>query len=166
MILEVCSLYNLLVMKRTILCVLLAIAILGSWQQVLAQQATVVASAQTDSTNLNGDWILMPVLASDTATGKMPFIHFSVGDKKFTGFTGCNRMSGNCMIGNGSLSFSQQIITTKMLCEGYNEKEFIANLLRVTSYKIQDGVLTLMADQTPLSKWTRKVVKKVIQSTK
>gem|GEM_PF-228018 len=148
-------------MKKTggylLLAIILCCSLQSMAQQVTAQQATM--HQQTDSTNLNGTWILVPVLPSDTVTGKMPFIHFTVGDNRFTGFTGCNQMSGNCIMRGNNLSFSRQIITTKMLCEGYNEKEFIANLLRVTSFKIKDGVLTLMADQTPLSKWTRKEAK-------
>ena len=109
-----------------------------------------------DTASIEGDWILKPVLASDTATGKLPYIKFSLLQNTFTGFTGCNEMSGALFIKGYSLSFDQNLALTKIACEGYNEKEFINSLLRVNAYKIEDGILVLMDNKTPLSKWARK----------
>jgi heat shock protein HslJ len=109
-----------------------------------------------DST-LEGEWVLQPVLASDTAAGRLPRIHFTLSSKKFSGNTGCNEMSGSFFLRGDSLSFNEQMVTTRKACEGYNEKTFIDNLTKTNRYKIVDGVLQLMSDQTILSKWTRKV---------
>ncbi len=109
-----------------------------------------------DSTLLSGDWYLVPVLPSDTATGKFPSLHFNIAQKKFTGFTGCNQMSGAFVLIANELRFDKNIILTKMVCEGFNEKEFMANLLRVDHYSITNGVLTLLIDKTPVSKWMRR----------
>jgi heat shock protein HslJ len=111
-----------------------------------------------DTSSINGSWVLVPVLASDTATGKMPTIQFDVARQTLTGFNGCNRMSGHVNIHGGQLLFDEHIILTKMLCEGYNEKPFMDNLLRVKGYKIEDGVLLLLDGQAPLSKWKRVAV--------
>ncbi len=49
-----------------------------------------------------------------------------------------------------------------MACIGYNEKEFIESLLRANTYKLQNGILILMFNQTELSRWTRKVTPKPV----
>ena len=114
------------------------------------------ANAQADTGTLSGNWILKPVLASDTATGKIPTISFNLLTHTFTGFTGCNNMSGTFASTDQELSFNPKIVLTKKKCTGYNEKEFVANLLRVTAYKIEKGELTLLIGNAPISKWVRK----------
>ncbi len=107
-------------------------------------------------TTLNGEWFLMPVLASDTAAGKFPSIKFNIAKGTFTGNTGCNRMSGAFQRTDNSLIFSERIILTKMVCTGYNEAAFVTTLLSTNRYKREDSVLVLMFNQTDLSRWTRK----------
>lgn len=123
---------------------------------------SMTATAQTDTGSLSGKWILEPVLPSDTATGKTPTISFNLLTQTFAGFTGCNNMSGKFVARDHHLSFNPKIVLTKKMCEGYNEEEFVANLLRVTAYKIEGGVLTLMIDKTPISKWVRKTRSKLV----
>ncbi len=119
-------------------------------------------TVKADTATLAGNWVLQPVLASDTASGKIPTVSFDLTKNKFTGFTGCNRMSGSFMAKGNTLAINHQLILTKMFCEGYNEKEFITNLLRVNSFKIEGGVLQLMIDKTPISKWVRKTDNKLV----
>jgi len=107
-------------------------------------------------TTIAGNWILQPVLASDTAAGRIPKLNFNLVTKKFIGNTGCNDMSGSFFISKDSLSFNEQIVTTRKMCEGYNEKAFLESFTKTNRYKIVDGVLQLMNDQTILSKWIRK----------
>jgi heat shock protein HslJ len=106
-------------------------------------------------TTISGVWLLQPVLASDTAAGRIPQLNFNLTTKKFTGNTGCNDMSGSFFIRKDSLAFNEHIISTRTMCQGYNEKAFVDNLTKTNHYKIVDGVLQLMNDQTILSKWTR-----------
>ena len=106
---------------------------------------------------LDGEWFLQPALPSDTAVGKIPFIRFNTVKRTFTGNNGCNSMSGSFTANNSSLVFSGSVITTKMLCTGYNEKAFMDNLARANQYKIVNGILVLMNNGTELSKWSRKV---------
>ena len=117
---------------------------------------------EKDTTKLGGQWFLQPVLPSDTAIGKIPRLVLDLTTKKFTGNTGCNSMSGQFDFTDSTLQFNQRIITTKMACVGYNEKEFLETLLRTNSYKLQSGILILMFDQTELSRWTRKVAPKPV----
>jgi heat shock protein HslJ len=116
-------------------------------------------SIAPDDTTIAGNWVLQPVLASDTAAGKIPKLNFNLTSKKFSGNTGCNDISGHFFISKDSLAFNEHVIATRKMCEGYNEKAFIDNLTKTNHYKIVDGVLQLMSDQTILSKWTRKVDK-------
>ena len=73
-------------------------------------------------------------------------------------------MSGTFDYTDSTLSFSERIITTKMNCVGYNERAFIDNLLRTTHYRLQNGMLILLFNQTELSHWTRKVVPKPVSN--
>jgi len=114
-----------------------------------------------DST-LNGEWFLQPVLPSDTATGKIPILHFNISKGTFTGNNGCNSMRGSFSLKGNSLVFNKNIITTKMLCTGYNERAFMESLLRTNQYKIENGQLVLMAEGTQLSRWAREVKKRPV----
>lgn len=107
-------------------------------------------------TSLNGEWFLLPVLASDTAAGRYPTIKFNVAKGTFTGHTGCNRMNGTFRRTDSSLTISERIMLTKMACPGYNEPAFLKTLLSTNRYKRDDSVLVLMFNQTELSRWTRK----------
>ncbi len=108
-----------------------------------------------DTITLQGRWELMPVMASDTAAGKIPFLNFDLKTDKFSGNTGCNNITGGFLVKQDALQFSENIISTKMACEGYNEKAFLENLLKTNRYEIKNGVLQLMFNATVLSKWVR-----------
>ncbi len=110
-----------------------------------------------DTTTIAGKWELMPVMPSDTAAGKIPQLNFDLATKKFSGSTGCNIMSGSFEINKDALGFGANMISTKMACQGYNEKAFIDNLLKTNRYEIKAGVLQLMYNTTILSKWERHV---------
>jgi heat shock protein HslJ len=132
---------------------------------IQAKKDTPVAQAppaQKDTTQLGGIWFLQAVMASDTAAGKIPRLNLDLSTKRFTGNTGCNNMNGTFDFTDTTIQFNQRIVTTKMACIGYNEKGFIENLLRANSYKLQNGVLILMFNQTELSTWTRKVAPKPV----
>ena len=147
-------------MKRLFSCFLFACTAFlstGITAQTIKQQAI-------DETKLSGDWWLLPALPSDTVTGHIPNISFDLSKKKFKGFTGCNEMSGSFMLKGDALSFDKDIISTKIACEGFNEKYFIANLLRVDHYQIKDGMLVLLIDKAPIAKWVRKTNKTLTAS--
>ncbi|MEO6314850.1 MAG: META domain-containing protein [Chitinophagaceae bacterium] len=109
----------------------------------------------TDTVTLAGKWYLQPVLASDTAAGKIPVLQINLSGNSFTGNTGCNNMRGSFQKTPTSFSFNKNIITTKMLCPGYDEAAFMRSLLQANNYKIEKDVLVLLFDGTELSRWTR-----------
>lgn len=122
------------------------------------------APAKKDTTTLAGTWFLQPVLTSDTATGKIPRLQFNTNNRRFAGNTGCNNISGTFTYTDTILSFNKDIIMTKMACVGYNEKAFLENLLRTNRYKMENGMLILLYDETELSRWTRKVMPKPVSN--
>ena len=125
----------------------------------LAAQAQRKGNALPGKAGLAGKWYLQAVLASDTATGRNPEINFDVRHGHFSGNTGCNSMRGSFRVTDSTISFSEQVITTKMMCVGYNEDAFLKNLIRCDGYKIQNGVLILMVEGTEISRWSRKIIK-------
>jgi heat shock protein HslJ len=133
-----------------------ALVLMSSTFANISQTAYAQKEVFTDAETLAGQWKLMPVLASDTAAGKVPVIQFNIANHSFLGNTGCNSMSGKFTLNGNMLSFGEQEITTKLACQGYNEDAFVASLIKVNHYKIENGVLMLMVDQTVLSKWVRK----------
>lgn len=104
---------------------------------------------------LEGEWVLIPVLPSDTAAGLLPLLNFDLNTKTFSGNSGCNQMRGKFFLDRDSLVFLKDIALTKMACPGYNEKIFLENLLKVNNFEIENGVLQLMTNKTVLSKWKR-----------
>lgn len=126
----------------------------------LAQKEVFADGAST----ISGTWVLMPVLASDTATGKPPFIDFNTGSGSFTGNTGCNTMEGKFTVNGNILQFKDPTVDGKNTCLGYNEDAFMANLLKINHFKMENGVLQLMIDQTVVSKWVRKEPKKDLKA--
>ena len=104
---------------------------------------------------LAGKWQLQPVLASDTASGRIPTLDFDLSKNRVNGNTGCNSFGGSFILKGNALSFSSRMISTKMACPGYNEKVFLDNLLKTNRYQIKEGVLQLMYNTTILSNWVR-----------
>lgn len=108
-----------------------------------------------DTFTLAGSWYLLPVLPTDTGAGKTPQLNIDLSKKTFTGNTGCNSMSGSFDYTDSTLVFNERIMMTKMACPGYNEQTFIKNLLRTNSFRFEDSVLVLMAQEQELSRWSR-----------
>lgn len=113
------------------------------------------AQVKRDTTTLAGSWYLIPVLPTDTGAGKTPQLTFNLTQKKFTGNTGCNSMSGSFDYTDSSLVFNENIMMTKMACTGYNEQAFIKNLLRANRFRFEDSVMILMVEEQELSRWAR-----------
>lgn len=127
----------------------------GSSDSTTSIRKETTAVSPKDTATLAGKWVLEPQLASDTASGRIPEIIFNTFDSSFTGNNGCNRMSGRYSLHADTLVFDERIITTRMACLGYNEKPFMDNLVRTNRYKIQNGKLIFLNNETVLSTWVR-----------
>src|SRR5690348_14591749 len=58
---------------------------------------------------LAGKWQLQPVLASDTASGRIPTLDFDLSKNRVNGNTGCNSFGGSFIIKGNALSFSSRM---------------------------------------------------------
>jgi heat shock protein HslJ len=115
--------------------------------------------AQPDTTTLGGRWYLQPVLPSDTATGKTPWLELNLDLARFSGNTGCNSMHGKFYFSktDSSVTFNDKITLSKMACTGYNEPAFLKSLKNTARYKLHKDTLTLIGDDhSELSRWLRK----------
>jgi heat shock protein HslJ len=92
---------------------------------------------------LDSAWELQSQFGSEVHSENIPQLIINSAEKKFSGSTGCNRMSGTFTFDDRKIKFNEEIITTKMACEGYNENAFINTLLKVNAYNIQDSLLEL-----------------------
>lgn len=112
-----------------------------------------------DTTTLGGRWYLEPVLPSDTATGKTPWLELNLDLTSFSGNTGCNSMHGKFYFSktDSSLAFNDKIGLSKMACPGYNETAFLKSLKNTERYKLHKDTLYLIGDDhSELSRWLRK----------
>jgi heat shock protein HslJ len=75
-----------------------------------------------------------------------PSLSFYGSNETFSGFTGCNKISGRyLMSGKNSISFQNASASTKMVCIGdYDENAFLDALHRVNSFRATNGKLELM----------------------
>ncbi len=150
-------------MKRLLASVTAAVFVCAGLSLLFTQQSCASPATNTPAPDsIENTWVLVPMLPSDTATGKLPTLTLDVAHKTFSSFTGCNQLSGNFVVKDNTLKFSSDFTMTKMFCEGYNEKAFIENLLRVDGFRIEDGMLVLISGQTPISKWKNNKASNVI----
>jgi heat shock protein HslJ len=143
-------------LKSFILTALLFGLVSTAWTQV--DSANVEAPKKSmPFAKIGGRWNLIPASELDTAGGQFPEMQFDVKDAKFSGNTGCNRMSGTYFIADSvTIHFSEKMITTRMFCAGYNESAFLQNLLRVDGFKFRKGMLIFMVGNIEVSRWIRK----------
>jgi len=73
----------------------------------------------------------------------------------FSGNTGCNSMSGGFNFTETLIKFENNIRTSKMLCNEYDEVAFLANLVKVDNYIINANVLELKQADTVLLTFKR-----------
>lgn len=96
---------------------------------------------------LTGRWTLASMgeevaKESDFMNG-LPELQFNVMEKKVSGSTGCNRLTGGFKSDeDGSLTFLP-LATTRMFCEGKGESKFLSSLHQVDHYKMEGDKLLL-----------------------
>jgi heat shock protein HslJ len=102
-------------------------------------------------TSLNRVWTLaaihgQKVIPNDFGK-ELPYIDIHSKIDKFTGFGGCNRISG-ALTNEGDLFKFTDIIATKMIClQNNKESAFMKALSSVRQYLIQDNMLYLYDDK-------------------
>jgi heat shock protein HslJ len=122
--------------------------------------AAIITPDAPDTTTLGGRWYLQPVLPSDTATGKIPWLDLNLALSSFSGNTGCNSMHGKFYFSkaDNSLAFSDKIAISKMACPGFNELAFLKSLRNTARFKLRRDTLIFTGDDhSELSRWIRAI---------
>ena len=111
-------------------------------------------SGGADELNSNTKWVLQKfgvesVMMPDGA--KVPHLSFDVNEKKLNGFGGCNNFFGSFFLKGDQINVSE-LGSTKMYCEntGAIEDRLMVALRNSNTYKVKDGVLTLLQDRDQL----------------
>jgi len=105
--------------------------------------------------SLGGKWYLQSS-GTDTSFRHIPELQFDIQKRHFTGSTGCNRISGNFHFSGDSLYFNENMITTRMFCEGVDEQGFLKKLISITNYTFKKGRLILLSKGSKVFIWSRK----------
>ena len=105
--------------------------------------------------SLNGNWQLQLLFASDNNWPKQPSLNIDLNGKTFSANSGCNAIRGKFTIADNYIGFDQNIISTKMACQGNYEKTFLAALLKVNRYTIIKDELELGQGEIVLMKFKR-----------
>ncbi len=105
---------------------------------------------------LDTSWELQSQFGTQLNVKNVPVLIINSAQKTFGGTTGCNRMSGTFTLDKAKIKFNEEIITTKMACDDYNENAFINTLLKVNAYKVQDSILELSLNDIVLLTFKRK----------
>ena len=97
---------------------------------------------------LNGNWYLDKIYvgkikAADLYPYKKPFIKIDINQPVFSGNTACNAINGQLLMFQNTMKFNH-ITSTKMFCDGVNEKVFTDALEKVTHYKLEGTRLILL----------------------
>jgi heat shock protein HslJ len=110
---------------------------------------------------LDGTWELNYISGRKIAFSglfpeKKPVIIFDIENNKISGNTSCNNFSGNLNINENKISFADPLVMTKMMCEGEGEQVFLETLKSVTSYSVENDILTLIMDDIAVMKLIRR----------
>lgn len=99
--------------------------------------------------SLNGNWYLDKIYvgkikAADLYPYKKPFITIDINQTVFSGNSACNAIKGQLLMFQNTMKFNH-VTSTKMFCDGVNEKVFVDALEKVTHYKLEGTRLILLA---------------------
>lgn len=98
---------------------------------------------------LHDIWLLESI-NGETADGKnfmkeLPQIEINTTEMNFSGSGGCNRINGIIEVKGNSIKFDR-IISTRMMCPGTGERDFLAALQNVNAWSIEKNKLYLIQD--------------------
>ena len=97
---------------------------------------------------LHDIWVLEEMkgvsISKDDFDGRdVPNMEVNINNNRFSGFSGCNRMTGSLFYEQDILRFTQ-IASTRMACPNMDkESEFLSNLQASTQYKVENNRLYL-----------------------
>lgn len=108
---------------------------------------------------LDGNWVLEYISGGDMQTlypNNPPTLFFDLKENRASGKNGCNNYSGPITVVGNKLNFSQNMISTKMACEGDGERVFMGAIQKVNSFSIgTDGKLSLISGDIAVMRFVK-----------
>jgi len=131
--------------KLTLIFIQISLVVFISCNQQSKENSRDPAAGLTDK-DLNGTWQLKTFNRQNVDTeidsiyrDKKPVIIFDTENNRISGNTSCNSFSGQCKVSGNHLDISDEIIMTKMACEGLGEAVFIEALKSIDGYMWLDS---------------------------
>ena len=115
----------------------------GCGKYIIATRNPLLSSS---TLRLNDIWALKkfrgnPVIPSDFKEG-VPVLELHLNDGRFLGNTNCNTISGSLDVGDSYITFSE-FTSTKKLCDGDFEYQYLNDLKSVDSWTLDNMLLIL-----------------------
>ncbi|NUY79447.1 META domain-containing protein [Flavobacterium sp. MAH-1] len=108
---------------------------------------------------LDGNWMLEYVSGGDISglyPGNPPSLFIDLKQNRASGKNGCNNYSGPITVVGNKITFSQNMIVTKMACPGNSEKTFMDAIQKVDAYAIgTDGKLNLISGDIAIMRFVK-----------
>jgi heat shock protein HslJ len=118
---------------------ILALTITSCRTSKATMPVEILTGTTWELTSLNGNNV-----APVNYSRGVPYITFGT-DNKITGSSGCNSFSGSYNLNDAGGMNVSQVMSTKMYCEGVDEKAFFDTLDKVTTAKAENDKLTFMS---------------------
>ncbi len=126
---------------------------------VLKNGDTVHTSTTVYLVNKEGESRITPPQSSNPNmhAPEAPRLSFYGSNETFSGFTGCNKISGRYTLKGNSLHFQNANPSFKMVCIGdYDEEAFLGAIRKVTAFTSANGQLQLMEGDKVLMVFSKK----------
>ncbi|MCY7421373.1 MAG: META domain-containing protein [Chitinophagaceae bacterium] len=136
------------------------VADFGGFDSSLIKRTNVTSGTLTRTKVINGVTTTETIIERPANEGKKitpaqsghyhipqkPYLSFYGSNETFSGFSGCNKLSGRYrIIGQKNINLSKAAASTRMACIGdYDENLFINTLHEVNSFKIEKGQLQFL----------------------
>ena len=116
------------------------------------------SNSDTDAAQLFGERWTLTGMGERSFNAGEPYIEFARGQRRFSGSTGCNRVSGSVEIDGARIRLSP-IISTKRGCPGEAQRvetSFLRALETMTRFEIQADTLRLYANDGAVLTFVRR----------
>jgi heat shock protein HslJ len=87
---------------------------------------------------------------------RRPELEFNTAEKRVSGTTGCNQLSGNYAVSGSAFQFGPNMALTKMACPSYDETTFLNAMSAVNRFILSSDQLQLLQDSTLIMAFAKK----------
>lgn len=126
------------------------------------ESSKVNKTAGASAADLNGTWELNYISGPRIAfeglyPNRKPVITFNTTDTSFSGNTSCNNFRGRLISEGNNISFTNDVMLTKMFCEGQGESVFLETLKKINSFNIaNDTTLTFIMGDVAMMRFSKR----------